>query len=62
MWAVVGGKCKRPAGNDRRKSICAFAKAGKTLRERLAAQSREERAADEAAAGDRTATVHWRKS
>ena len=62
MWPVVGGKCEGPAGHDRRKSIRAFTKPGKTLRERLAAQSCEERAADEAAAGDRAATVHWQKS
>ena len=62
MRPVVGGKCEGPAGHDRRKSIRAFAKPGKTLRERLAAQSCEERAADEAAAGNQTATVHWQKS
>ena len=62
MRAVIGGKGECPAGHDRRKSIRAFAKPGKTLRERLAAEPCEERAADEAAAGDRAATVHWQKS
>ena len=62
MRAVVGGKGERPAGNDRRKAIGAFTQPGKTLRERLAAKSCEERAADEAAAGDRAASVHWQKS
>ncbi len=53
MRPVVGGKCEGPAGHDRRKSIRAFTEPGKALRERLAAESCEERAADEAAAGDR---------
>jgi hypothetical protein len=35
MWPVVAGKCEGPAGHDRRKSIGAFTKSGKTLRERL---------------------------
>ena len=62
MWPMVGGKCECPARHDRRKSIRAFTKPGKALRERLATEAREERAADEAAAGDRAATVHWQKS
>ena len=37
MRPVVGGKCECPARHDRRKSIRAFTKPGKALRERLAA-------------------------
>ena len=49
-------------GTTGRKSIRAFAKPGKALRERLTAESCEERTADEAAAGNLTATFHWQKS
>ncbi len=62
MWPVVGGKCKCPAGHDRRKSIRAFVKPGEALRERFATEAREEGAADEAAPGNRAATAHWQKS
>ena len=50
---MIGGKCKRPAGNDRRKSVGGFPEPGKALRESLASESGEECAADETAAGDR---------
>ena len=62
MRAVIGGKCKRPAGNDRRKSVGGFPEPGKALRESLAAESGEECAADETAAGDRAASAHWQRS
>ena len=56
---MVDRKCKRPAGNDGRKPVGAFPEPGEALRKSLAAEAREDHAADEAAARKGRASVHW---
>jgi hypothetical protein len=63
MRAVIGGKGKTPAGDDRCKSIGGHAQPGKTLCQRGgAAEPENQRAAREGAARYRKPIAHRQKS
>jgi hypothetical protein len=63
MRAMIRGKDKNLAGNDRREATPAHAKPGKALRQSVLMPEREnKRTTRKSAAGYRESIAHWQKS